>query len=53
MEAILDQVKQLAATSEEARQEVMVALRNLAFSFESPQDTIHRYGHMVCPYSVL
>ena len=47
MEEALDQVRKLAAASEDGRRKAMVALQNLAFSLEGQHDTIHRYGHMV------
>ncbi|KAH7384628.1 S-adenosyl-L-methionine-dependent methyltransferase [Pyrenochaeta sp. MPI-SDFR-AT-0127] len=46
MEEALDQVRKLAAVSEDDRRKAMVALQNLAFSLENPHDTIHRFGHM-------
>ncbi|PQE06904.1 O-methyl transferase B protein [Rutstroemia sp. NJR-2017a BVV2] len=46
MEKALDQVRELATASEDDRDKAIVALQNLAFSLESPQHTIHRYGHM-------
>ncbi|KAI2463103.1 S-adenosyl-L-methionine-dependent methyltransferase [Annulohypoxylon bovei var. microspora] len=46
MQAISDQIKQLADEGDDARRNIMVALQNLAYSFETPHDTIHRYGHM-------
>ncbi len=49
MEAALDQIKQLAASvDEDGRSKLRTALQKLALSLESPGDTIHRYGHMVC-----
>ena len=48
METALDQVRELATAREDDRAKAIVALQNLAFSLETPQDTIHRYGHMVC-----
>lgn len=47
MEKALENIKQLAAEGEGSRQQLMVALHKLAQSFESTNDTIHRYGHMV------
>lgn len=48
MDRLLDQIKLLAATSgEETRQQLIRSLNNLALSLESPNDTVHRYGHMV------
>ncbi|KAK8017140.1 hypothetical protein PG991_008216 [Apiospora marii] len=46
MEAAFDQLRELAAEGESARQKVVVALRDLASSLEAPNDTIHRFGHM-------
>ncbi|GAP91478.1 putative O-methyl transferase B [Rosellinia necatrix] len=46
MDVSLEQLGRLAAESEEGRHEVIAALQKLALSLESPQDTIHRYGHM-------
>ncbi|KAH9866814.1 hypothetical protein J1614_008507 [Plenodomus biglobosus] len=45
MEAALEQVRKLAALSEDGRHQAMVALHNLAYSLETHDDTIHRYGH--------
>jgi hypothetical protein len=48
MDAALVQIKQLATKANQgARWQLMAALRKLADSMESPNDTIHRYGHMV------
>ncbi|KAI1379800.1 S-adenosyl-L-methionine-dependent methyltransferase [Hypoxylon crocopeplum] len=35
-----------AAGSEDARRKVIVALQSLLFSLETPDDTLHRFGHM-------
>lgn len=47
MDEALDQVRKLAAASEDGRRKAMLALQNLAFSLENPHDTIRKYGHMV------
>jgi len=47
MEAAFGQIREVAAEGEEARRKVIVALRDLACSLEEPNDTIHRFGHMV------
>jgi hypothetical protein len=47
MEQVKDQVILLANESDASRQKVMKALQDLLFSFETTEDTIHRYGHMV------
>ncbi|KAI1133929.1 S-adenosyl-L-methionine-dependent methyltransferase [Hypoxylon sp. FL0543] len=46
MEAIKEQITSIANESDASRQEVMSALQDLLFSFETTEDTIHRYGHM-------
>ncbi|KAI0111777.1 S-adenosyl-L-methionine-dependent methyltransferase [Daldinia grandis] len=46
MEAVLDQVRKEAAGSEDARRKVLVALQSLVSSLETPDDTLHRFGHM-------
>ncbi|KAI1803416.1 S-adenosyl-L-methionine-dependent methyltransferase [Daldinia bambusicola] len=46
MEAALDQIRKEAAGGEEARRNVIVALQSLVGSLETPDDTLHRYGHM-------
>jgi hypothetical protein len=47
MEAALEQIRIFAAASgEEARRSLMLSLQALAHSLETPQDTIHRFGHM-------
>jgi hypothetical protein len=48
MYSALAKIEQLAMTANEgARSQLTAALRRLADSMESPNDTIHRYGHMV------
>lgn len=48
MDAAIDQIRQLGTTADEAgRRQMMKSLYRLAYSLESPQDTIHRYGHLV------
>lgn len=47
MEGIKDQVTSMANESDARRQQVMKALQDLLLSFETTEDTIHRYGHMV------
>lgn len=47
MEEALNQVRKLAAESEDNRRKAMVALRDLSSSLENLHDTIHKYGHMV------
>ncbi|KUJ18479.1 O-methyl transferase B [Mollisia scopiformis] len=47
METALEDIKRLAISSDEdARQSIMSALHKLAYSMESPNDTIRRYGHL-------
>lgn len=47
METALEQIKQLAGLSEDARRQAMVVLHSLAFSMETQHETLHRYGHAV------
>ena len=48
MDAPIDQLKQLAATADDVtRQQLVKSLNELILSLESPNDTVHRYGHMV------
>lgn len=48
MDVALDQIKQLAAAADEATyRQLMSSLNKLILSLESPNDTVHRYGHMV------
>lgn len=48
MESLLSQIKLLSTTADKAaRRELMVALRDLAYSIEEPDDTIHRIGYLV------
>jgi hypothetical protein len=48
MDAALDQIQQLATNADElTRRQLMNSLHKLAYSMESPQETIHRYGHSV------
>ncbi|KAI0410564.1 S-adenosyl-L-methionine-dependent methyltransferase [Xylaria grammica] len=47
MQAILEQIKQLADEGDDACRNVKAALQSLVFSFETPDDTIHRYGQMI------
>lgn len=48
MDVPLDQLKQLAATADDVtRQQLVKSLNELMLSLESPNDTVHRYGHMV------
>ncbi|KAI1078166.1 S-adenosyl-L-methionine-dependent methyltransferase [Whalleya microplaca] len=46
MEAALDLIRKEAAGSEDARRKVIGALQSLASSLETPDDTLHRFGHM-------
>ena len=46
MEAQLNQIRELAAKGEEGRLQLMAALHGMAFSLETPDDTISRYGAM-------
>ena len=46
MEAIKSQVRALAATANKA--DIVHQLRELAASLESPEDTISRFGYLVC-----
>lgn len=47
MEGALDRIRKEAAGSEDARREVIAALQSLASSLETPDDALHRFGHMV------
>lgn len=48
MDAALTQLKQSASLADEpSRARLIDELRQLADSMETPQDTIHRYGHIV------
>lgn len=48
MEALAKHVEELAAAADEtARQKLQVALRDLAYSLEDPNDTVNRIGHLV------
>jgi hypothetical protein len=48
MHRTLDAIKQLVAKSgESTRQQLTSSLNKLILSLESPNDTVHRYGHMV------
>lgn len=47
MESALDQIRKEAAGSNDARQKAIVALQSLVSSLETPDDTLHRFGHMV------
>jgi hypothetical protein len=53
MEEALEQVRKLAALSEDDRRQAIVALHDLAHSMETQHDTIHRYGHAVSLTSVI
>lgn len=46
-EAALGQIRKEAAGSEETRRKAIVALQSLVFSLETPDDTLHRFAHMV------
>ena len=48
MESALNQIRMRANQSEEARQDVIIALRDLDSCLENTHETIHRIGHMVC-----
>lgn len=48
MDSILNQINEYAAAAtEETRSKLMSSLNQLLLSMESPNDTVHRYGHMV------
>lgn len=48
MEAIIDQAKLLADNvSEQERKKLIDGLRDLSYSLETPNDTIHRLMYMV------
>jgi hypothetical protein len=53
MEEALDQVRRLATASQHSRQQAILALQDLAFSLETPDFTLHRYGHMVWLTSIV
>lgn len=46
MEAAIDKIRELAGQGEAGRRQLMDALHKLAYSLETVNDTIHRYGHM-------
>ncbi|GAP82371.2 putative O-methyl transferase B [Rosellinia necatrix] len=46
MDAALEQLRDLADRSEHARRNVLAAVQGLVSSLESPDDTLHRYGHL-------
>ncbi|KAF2963106.1 hypothetical protein GQX73_g10471 [Xylaria multiplex] len=46
MEEALDNIRKEAAGSEETRRTAIVALQSLISSLETPDDTLHRFGHM-------
>ncbi|KAH8751347.1 O-methyl transferase B [Diaporthe sp. PMI_573] len=46
MESALNQIRMRANQSEEARQDAIIALRDLASCLENTHETIHRIGHM-------
>ena len=49
MEAALDTIRSVAATADESgRRELMKTLHELAYSMEGSNDTIHRFGYLVC-----
>jgi len=49
MDAILQQVKALAAAADDnGRKKLVVALRDLSYAIESPDDTMQRiYGYVI------
>lgn len=47
MELAIEQIKQLAAVGEPGRPQLIATLYKLAYSLETTNDIIHRYGHMV------
>jgi demethylsterigmatocystin 6-O-methyltransferase len=48
MEAIIDQVKHLSSSADEvARKKILVALRDLMYAIESPDDTLQRIMFLV------
>lgn len=48
MEALAKHVEELAATADvAARRNLLVTLRDLAYSIEDPQDTLNRIGYLV------
>lgn len=47
MEEALEKIRELAVEgNEQTRRGLMLSLQALSFSLETPQDTIHRFGHM-------
>lgn len=46
MEHSFGEIRKLAARDDESRRSTITALRDLANSLETTNDTIHRYGHM-------
>jgi demethylsterigmatocystin 6-O-methyltransferase len=48
LEYLVSQVEQFAANTDEvARSKLMITLRDLQYSLESPNDTINRFGYYV------
>ena len=48
MEALVRHVREIASTADAAaRGELMVTLRDLAYSIEEPNDTLNRIGYLV------
>lgn len=48
MDQAIATIQKLAATAtEDVRRRLMTSLNRLSLSLETPNDTIHRYGHMV------
>lgn len=50
MEEALARVQELAAQDEDSRRKAVAALPKLASSLENVQETINRYGHLVCRF---
>jgi hypothetical protein len=47
MNAVVSQIKDLEASADEATRKTLVkTLRGLMESFETPEETLHRYGHL-------
>lgn len=52
MEKWFEEIRQFAARDDQSRRSMIMALRDLANSLETTNDTIHRYGHMVCDKTI-
>lgn len=54
MERFANQVRLLAQDADDAtRKKILDDLRDLAYSLETPQDTMQRISYMVCDLSII